>query len=68
MISSIFPSSSFLKNKIYNLLFDTYTPNNCIACGSIYDKQNNQHNLGGYYLCSEECNKNYYIDILCSSK
>ena len=67
------PSSNFpslIKNKIYNIFFDNNTSqhNCCFACGKTICEKNNIHDLGEYHMCSEECNKKYYIDILCSSK
>ena len=60
------------KSKFYNIFFNTTSQNNCVACGAVIyeneNKNNKKHNLGEYCLCSEDCNKNYYIDILCSSK
>ena len=62
----VFPFS-IIKNKLYNIFFEN-TSLNCIACGGKITEKTNKYNLGEYYLCSEECNKNYYIDILCASK
>ena len=61
-------TSSSIKSKFYNIFFNTFPQNNCVACGAVVYEKNKKHNLGEYCLCSEDCNKNYYIDILCSSK
>ena len=45
MISSIFTSTSFIKNKVYNIFFEANTTqNNCIDCGNVILDKNNPHN------------------------
>ena len=57
---------SIIKNKLYNIFLIILRLIVLLVEGKITEKTN-KYNLGEYYLCSEECNKNYYIDILCAS-